>query len=261
MTGHSLTIRLVLSLTLACMVSACAPTIPFRTGIPPGTGRGTQRPYVINNQVYYPINSAAGYRETGTASWYGRQFQGKRTASGEIFNMYAATAAHKTLPMNTILLVRNLENGRETTVRVNDRGPFAKRRIIDLSYAAARKLGMLGKGTARVRIIALGRAGATAARRTGRRYGALQHQDFYRGWFYVQVGAFSSRKNAEQLAHRFADGGARVAIRFNDTGRTRYYRVLIFTGRSLNAARRFARQLKYRGYPDAFVVGGRGRIK
>ncbi|NOX81376.1 MAG: septal ring lytic transglycosylase RlpA family protein, partial [Deltaproteobacteria bacterium] len=253
-------IRLALSLALAFMVSACAPTIPFRARIPAGTGRGTQRPYVINNQAYYPINSAAGYRETGMASWYGRQFQGKRTANGEIFNMYAATAAHKTLPMNTILLVKNLENGRETTVRVNDRGPFAKRRIIDLSYAAARKLDMLGRGTARVRIIALGRAGAPGARRPSRRPGALRHRDFYRGWFYVQVGAFSNRKNAERLAHRFADGGARVVIRFNNTRRTKY-RVLIFTGRSLNAARSFARQLKGRGYPDAFVVAGPGYVR
>ena len=261
MTRHSLMIRLVLSVSLACMVAACAPTLPFRARIPAGTGRGTQRPYVINNQAYYPINSAAGYRETGMASWYGRQFQGKRTANGEIFNMYAATAAHKTLPMNTMLLVRNLENGRETTVRINDRGPFAKNRIIDLSYAAARRLDMLGKGTARVRIIALGRAGSPAARRSSRRSGVprLRHKDFYRGWFYVQVGAFSDRRNAERLAHRFADGGARVAIRFNVTGRTRYYRVLIFTGRSLNTAKRFARQLNGRGYPGAFVVGGQGR--
>ncbi len=256
MTRHSLTIQLALSVFLAFIVSACAPAIPFRAGIPAGTGRGTQRPYVINNQVYYPVNSAAGYRQTGVASWYGRQFQGKRTANGEIFNMYAATAAHKTLPMNTMLLVRNLENGRETTVRVNDRGPFAKNRIIDLSYAAARKLDMLGRGTARVRIIALGRASATAARRSSRRHGVLKHKDFYRGWFYVQVGAFSNRRNAEKLAHRFADGGARVAIRVNGTRGTRYYRVLIFAGRYLNAARRFARQLRGRGYPGAFVVGG-----
>ncbi|VAW36710.1 Septum-associated rare lipoprotein A [hydrothermal vent metagenome] len=260
MTRRSLAIRLVLSLALACMVAACTPTLPFRAGIPAGTGRGTQRPYMINNQAYYPINSAAGYRQTGIASWYGRQFQGKRTANGEIFNMYAATAAHKTLPMNTMLLVRNLENGRETTVRINDRGPFAKNRIIDLSYAAARRLDMLGKGTARVRIIALGRASSPAARRSSRRPGVLRlrHKDFYRGWFYVQVGAFSNRRNAERLAHRFADGGARVVIRVNGTRGTRYYRVLISAGRYLNAAKSFARQLNGRGYPGAFVVGGRG---
>ncbi len=255
MTGRSLTIQLVLSVSLACMLAACAPIAP----LPAGTSQGTQRPYVINNQVYYPVNSAAGYRQTGIASWYGRQFQGKRTANGEIFNMYAATAAHKTLPMNTILLVKNLDNGRETTVRVNDRGPFVKNRIIDLSYAAARRLDMLHKGTARVRIIALGRAIAPAGRRPSLRHGALKHQNFYRGWFYVQVGAFSSRRNAEKLAHRFVDNGAKVAIRVNwrRTRRTRYYRVLIFTGRSMAAARRFARQLKDRGYPDAFVIGGR----
>jgi rare lipoprotein A len=88
----------------------------------------------------------------GIASWYGPDFHGRRTANGEIYNMYGMTAAHKTLPFDTMLRVTNLENGRSVVVRVNDRGPYAKGRIIDLSKSAAEKIGMIGPGTARVRL-------------------------------------------------------------------------------------------------------------
>ncbi|MCI5132293.1 MAG: septal ring lytic transglycosylase RlpA family protein, partial [Candidatus Electrothrix sp. EH2] len=94
---------------------------------------GTQRPYVIEGQTYYPIPSAQGYEETGLASWYGDPFHGRKTANGETYDMYGVTAAHKTLPMNTMLLVKNLRNGKTATVRINDRGPFVDGRIIDLS--------------------------------------------------------------------------------------------------------------------------------
>jgi rare lipoprotein A len=116
----------------------------------------TQRPYVINGITYYPIPSAAGYAEMGLASWYGEPFHGRRTANGEIYDMYGETAAHKTLPMDTILLVKNLENGKSSVVRINDRGPFVQERIIDLSYSKAQHLGIIGKGTAKVEIVALG---------------------------------------------------------------------------------------------------------
>ena len=98
----------------------------------------------------------SGYEEQGKASWYGEPFHGKKTSNGEIYNMYGDTAAHKTLPMDTMLLVKNLENGKTTTVRINDRGPFVQERILDLSYTKATTLGIIGKGTANVEIIALG---------------------------------------------------------------------------------------------------------
>ena len=126
-----------------------------------GTGRSTeyadatQRPYVIKNVKYYPIPDATGFRERGLASWYGDYFHGRLTSNGETYDMYAMTAAHKILPMDTVLRVRNLENGREVTVRVNDRGPFVDGRVIDLSFTAAEKLGIVGPGTARVEIAAL----------------------------------------------------------------------------------------------------------
>jgi len=111
--------------------------------------RGGYYPYKVKQYV------KAGYTEYGTASWYGSKFHGKRTADGEIYNMYAMTAAHKTLPFNTYVKVTNLNNHREAVVRINDRGPFVGDRIIDLSYAAAKKLGMIGTGTAPVKLVVL----------------------------------------------------------------------------------------------------------
>ncbi|XCN72711.1 MAG: septal ring lytic transglycosylase RlpA family protein [Candidatus Electrothrix aestuarii] len=115
----------------------------------------TQRPYVIEGETYYPISSAQGYEETGVASWYGDPFHGRKTANGETYDMYGETAAHKTLPMDTLLLVKNLVNGKTATVRINDRGPFVDGRIIDLSYTTAKELGIVRRGTGKVQIIAL----------------------------------------------------------------------------------------------------------
>jgi hypothetical protein len=114
---------------------------------PKGKG-GTYKPYTVLGQTYYPLGSAEGYSETGVASWYGPNFHGKKTANGERYDMYQMTAAHRILPMHTRLMVRNLDNGRTAEVRVNDRGPFVGNRVIDLSYAAANLLGVVGPGTA-----------------------------------------------------------------------------------------------------------------
>lgn len=119
----------------------------------------TQRPYVIEGQKYYPIPSAEGYEEIGLASWYGDPFHGRKTANGETYDMYGETAAHKTLPMGTVLLVKNLVNGKTATVRINDRGPFVDGRIIDLSYTTAKQLGIYRRGTEKVQIVALCAAG------------------------------------------------------------------------------------------------------
>ena len=111
-----------------------------------GSRPRTQESYVINHKRYYPIPSAEGYSQKGIASWYGGKFHGRRTSSGEIYNKYTMTAAHKTLPMNTMLLVKNIENGKKTVVRINDRGPFVRGRIVDLSYKAAKELGIVKEG-------------------------------------------------------------------------------------------------------------------
>ncbi len=111
--------------------------------------------YEVFGQRYYVMERADGYSERGIASWYGTQFHGKRTSSGEPYDMMAMTAAHKTLPLPTYVRVTNLDNGRSAVVKVNDRGPFKEGRIIDLSYAAATKLGVAGPGTARVEVVAI----------------------------------------------------------------------------------------------------------
>jgi rare lipoprotein A len=108
--------------------------------------------YQVYGKTYVPMSDASGYRERGVASWYGKKFHGRRTSSGESYDMYAMSAAHKTLPLPSYVRVRNLQNGRATIVRVNDRGPFLHNRLIDLSYAAASKLGIVGSGTGLVEI-------------------------------------------------------------------------------------------------------------
>lgn len=123
-----------------------------------GCGGGTKvyktnfKPYTVAGTTYYPLESAKGFEETGVASWYGGKFHGRKTASGEKYNQNKMTAAHKTLPFGTKVRVKNLENGKSAVVQVNDRGPFKKGRVIDLSRAAAKKLDMLQTGTAKVRI-------------------------------------------------------------------------------------------------------------
>lgn len=118
--------------------------------------RATMRPYNVFGIRYYPFVANIGDQFDGIASWYGPDFHAKKTSNGEIYNMYAMTAAHKTLPMNTVVRVDNLDNGRSTIVRINDRGPFVVGRIIDLSNKAAHEIDMVRKGTARVKVTVLG---------------------------------------------------------------------------------------------------------
>ncbi|TAK88228.1 MAG: septal ring lytic transglycosylase RlpA family protein [Betaproteobacteria bacterium] len=146
--------------------------------------RYANRPYQVFGRNYVPLAQVQPFRERGLASWYGKRFHGQPTASGEVYDMYAMTAAHPTLPIPSYVRVKNLASGRSVVVRVNDRGPFHPGRIIDLSYAAAFKLGLLQPGSAQVELEAIVPGGGAPA-------------------VYVQVGAFSSRENAESLRARF----------------------------------------------------------
>jgi rare lipoprotein A len=121
----------------------------------PRTAAGNKSPYTVLGKTYHLLSSSDNYREQGFASWYGRKFHGAQTSNGEIYDMYGMTAAHKTLPIPTFVRVKNLENGREVIVRVNDRGPFHDGRIIDLTYTAAKKLGFVEQGVARVEVTAI----------------------------------------------------------------------------------------------------------
>lgn len=147
---------------------------------------GNKSPYTVEGITYRVMSSALGYREIGMASWYGAKFHGELTSNGEVFDMYRATAAHKSLPIPTFVRVTNLDNNRSMIVRVNDRGPFHSDRVIDLSYGAAVKLGFVQAGTARVLLEALTVEGAEDLRASA--------EGDYR---YLQVGAFSSRDTAE----------------------------------------------------------------
>ncbi len=162
-----------------------------------GSSGGTpgQDCYEQFGRTYCPMTSAAGFVETGVASWYGADFHGKPTALGEPYNMYAMTAAHKTLPLPTRVRVTNIENGRSAELRVNDRGPFVGDRVIDLSYSAARELGVYRAGTARVRIEALEAGGSRQPVSAGGAY------------VYLQAGAFAFRENAVKLYYRIQEAG------------------------------------------------------
>jgi len=157
----------------------------------------TMRPYEVFGKTYYPKLVSIDDSFNGVASWYGPNFHNKKTSNGEIYNMHALTAASKTLPMNTMVEVLNKENGKKVIVRINDRGPFVKSRIIDLSNKAARTIDMTKKGTARVRLKVVGFNGQVAKTKWQKQ----QQMSF--GECYVQVGAFSHKKGAYTLAKKF----------------------------------------------------------
>ena len=163
----------------------------------------TRTTYEVFEQRYRILDSAEGYVERGVASWYGAKFHGNVTASGERFDMYALTAAHRTLPIPTDVEVTNLRNGKSIVVRINDRGPFVDRRIIDLSYAAGQALGLVGAGTGLVEVRAIG------VSRTVPRSDPLPTV-----WppGFVQVGAYSKPANAERMRKRLEASGFRSVV-------------------------------------------------
>jgi rare lipoprotein A len=164
MFGMRTSLNIIMALLAGLTLAACAST---PEAPPPGTVSGTMKPYTVRGVRYTPRYDP-DYDEVGLASWYGGQHQGRPTATGERFDMNEVSAAHKTLPLPSIVEVKNLENGKKIKVRVNDRGPFVDGRIIDLSREAAEELGVLQKGIARVRVRYLGpadRKGVKLARR------------------------------------------------------------------------------------------------
>ena len=164
--------------------------------------------------------------------------------------MYAMTAAHKTLPLGTYVRVHNLENNRELEVRINDRGPFVRGRIIDLSYTAAKKLGLVGPGTAEVEIEALG----TPAVANGDKGQAFVQRDYYSGNFTFQVGAFANRENAERLKRKLDEQYKNAHITLYDRGDKIFYRVRVGAFNTLEDAVRNEAILIQDGYPDTFMV-------
>ena len=171
---------------------------------------GNPASYVVYGKRYHTLSSSSGYRETGMASWYGTKFHGKRTSSGEPYDLYGMTAAHKTLPLPTYVEVTNLKNDRSVIVKVNDRGPFHDDRLIDLSYTAAVKLDIVrfGTGEVEVRAIEVGTPVVTTDTAPNTTQAAAapvaaQPVSYPEGTvMYLQVGAFSSQENAERLQEK-----------------------------------------------------------
>jgi len=172
--------------------------------------RGPNRPYVVFGKAYEPMASLQPFRQRGMASWYGRRFHGQKTSSGEPYDMYGMTAAHPTLPIPSYARVTNLANGRSVVVRINDRGPFHSDRIIDLSYTAAYKLGYAAAGSAQVEVDSVlpGETQVAAAPpppvEAPKPLLVATSSPPEAGSVYLQLGAFSSRENAEDLRSRIA---------------------------------------------------------
>ncbi len=211
---------------------------------------GGNKPYVVFKKKYHPLDSAAGYRERGVASWYGKKFHGKRTSNGEQYDMYAMSAAHKTLPLPSYVRVRNLENGNTAIVRVNDRGPFLHNRLIDLSYAAAARLGIIGTGTGLVEVEGID-AEAPPLATVAERVPAASTKPA----LYVQAGAFTDPDNAERLRARLAQ--ARLTpvhiVRESRAGQT-LHRVRIGPVSSVEESDRIIARVVKAGIADDAVI-------
>ena len=226
----------------------------------PRSTRGNPPFYEVMGQRYYVKKSAAGYRERGIASWYGTKFHGRETSSGERYDMYAMTAAHKTLPLPTYVRVTHLGNGRSIVVRVNDRGPFVGDRIIDLSYAAAVRLGMHNEGTALVEVEVVGpqEPGAAAtvagagAGETGDGPPTVEPEAVP---VWLQVGAFSDAANAARLRDRLADHGIDQVVTLSERRRRQtVYRVRIGPLTQVEAAERMLDRVRALGIADAHLA-------
>jgi rare lipoprotein A len=183
-----------------------------------------------------PAPAPVGYSEEGNASWYGLPFNGRRASNGEIYDMNKLTAAHRTLPFETVVRVTNLNNRKTTTVRITDRGPFVDNRIIDLSQAAAREIESIGPGVVPVRLEVLGNVDVSA------------------GFFTVQVGAFRERANAERLRERLSASYAPIFIQQLEAGQNSFYRVRVGKISGEEAAQQYADQLRSKEGFTPFVV-------
>jgi rare lipoprotein A len=193
------------------------------TSVPPSTLPPPARP----KRAKPPQEPApVGYTEEGNASWYGNPFHGRRSSNGEVYDMYKLTAAHRTLPFETMVRVTNLNNGKTTTVRITDRGPFVDNRIIDLSQAAAHEIESIGPGVVPVRIEVLGNVDVTA------------------GFFTVQVGAFHDRGNAERLRDRLGVSYSPIFIQQYDSPDGAFYRVRVGKISGQQAAQDFGEKLR-----------------
>ncbi len=175
-----------------------------------------------------------GYRETGLASWYGKDFHGRPTASGEIYDMFEISAAHKSLPLGTLLHVTDIETGKSVKVKVNDRGPFVRKRILDLSYGAAKQLGIVGTGIAKIELKIIGRAPILIP-------GTEKEK-----LFFVQLGSYQIKENALRIKDKLTGHYQGISVKAYQTRHGRLYRVRLGPYRTEQAARSVVGQLRKR---------------
>lgn len=242
-----------------------APATPFDAStvpdaiprVEPRSRYGNPATYVVFGKQYRVIEDATGFRERGLASWYGTKFHGRRTSSGEPYDMYQMTAAHKSLPIPSYVKVTNTRNGKSAIVRVNDRGPFHEGRVIDLSYAAALKLDVVGTGTAPVEIVALDptqfvelpreKAAVVANVQAPRAVGAAA------GSVFIQLGAFTQPDNAIHLKGRLEQAGIRP-IRIDEEAERQLFRVRVGPFTDTGLADETALKLVALGIADFRIV-------
>lgn len=230
MTRSTLSI-LVLSGSVAFLSVGCAAKRPVAATTPPAPGptpAPTNAPPAptARHPKTPPAPAPAGYTEEGNASWYGKPFHGRRASNGEIYDMNQLTAAHRTLPFETMVRVTNLNNGKSTTVRITDRGPFVENRIIDLSMAAAREIDSIGPGVVPVRLEVLGDV------------------NIEEGYFTVQVGSFRDRANAERLRGRLSPAYDPIFIQEFASSEGTFYRLRVGRVSGEDAANELAQRLR-----------------
>jgi len=251
-------------LTLVLFLLAACQTKNIQTGeagnVPENISRSSQlpsgagghhkigKPYKVGHQTYRPLLSSAGYDATGIASWYGKDFHGKKTSNGERYDMHALSAAHPTLPLPTIVRVSNLENGKSVVVRVNDRGPFVKNRLIDLSYSAAKMLGFTSKGTSRVRVQSLDDQLKTPTGSSPLPVADVQTR------MYIQVGSFTSHSNAKKLQHQLQKTFSNTNIEASNHKLGKWYRVRIGPIHDALEVERTILSLQTYGHVQSIVV-------
>jgi rare lipoprotein A len=218
---------------------------------PNGELQASMRPYSVLGKEYYPTVVRVGEILSGNASWYGNDFHGKLTSSGEAYDMYAMTAAHKTLPMNTVVRVTNTDNKAQTIVRINDRGPFVESRIIDLSYVAADKIGISKNGTASVTLEILGFE-PTDSRSIDMKMLAKGPQSSILSSFFVQIGSFERFEGAKNTKQKYASfEGYSAIIKDTQYNNKRLFRVWLSGFKSEAEARDFITRGHFKG---SFII-------
>ncbi len=258
---HQLLFPIIVIAFLGCSTAPRAPRpvspepgrrVPSTLPSQPSATSG-ERTYRVMGQTYRVMGSSKGFVQRGIASWYGTKFHGRKTASGEIYDMEKFTAAHRTLPLGTYVKVKRTDGkGESVVVKVNDRGPFVDNRVIDLSRAAARQLDMLSEGVAPVVVTALGEE---ILRGKPDEITLRPRFDYNKGAFSVQVGAFTIKENAQRLVRRMKDEHGTADLSLFERGDMNFFRVRVGKFTTRGKAERFRdRLIDSREFDQAFVV-------